>query len=76
MEKQKNLREEVLQDATLQNDLQEMKEALEIQRLKEQIISKILMENNRNQLRIFVDCLFPCRPQKVDDVIPPSQGNG
>ena len=50
MEKQTILREKVLQDVSLQKDLKAVKEALEIQKLKEEIIGYVLLENNRDKL--------------------------
>ena len=50
MEKQKISREKVLQDVTLQKDLKAVKEALEIQKLKEEIIGYVLLEHNRDKL--------------------------
>ena len=51
MEKQKILGKEVLQIATLLKDLKAVKEALEIQKLKEEIIGRILLENDKERLR-------------------------
>ena len=50
MEKQNILKEEVLQTAALQKDLKAIKEMLEIQKLKEEIIGYILLENNKKNL--------------------------
>jgi ribonucleotide monophosphatase NagD (HAD superfamily) len=51
MEKQQILKEKVLQDVTLLKDLKAVKEALEIQKLKEEIIGRILLENDKERLR-------------------------
>jgi hypothetical protein len=51
MEKQNKTKKEVLQDDTLQKDLKADKEALEIHRLKEEIIGYVLLENNRDKLK-------------------------
>ena len=77
MEKQKILGKEVLQDVTLQKDLKEIKEALEIQRLKEEIICRILFEKNREVLQEIEEFLNPPAiiPEK-DMIITPMQGNG
>jgi hypothetical protein len=57
MEKQKISREKVLQDVTLQKDLKAVKEALEIQKLKEEIIGYVLLENNRDKLAELAEIL-------------------
>ena len=77
MEKQTNLEEEVLQDVTLQNDLREIKEALEIQRLKEEIICRILFEKNREVLQAIEEFLNPPNIIPEEGMAKPlGQGNG
>ena len=77
MDKQKILGKEVLQIATVQKDLKEIKEDLEIQKLKEEIIGKILLEKNRERLGELADILnintlFSIKKPRN----PAGQGNG
>ena len=77
MEKQTILGKEVLRDVTLQKDLKEIKEALEIQKLKEEIIGRILLINDRESLIELAESL---KQKKASEIKkpgnPPGQGNG
>ena len=77
MEKQKILGKEVLQIATLQKDLKAIKEALEIQKLKEEIIGHILLTNDRESLSELAESLKPKKTNEIKNPRNPAgQGNG
>jgi hypothetical protein len=76
MEEQTNLKEDVLQDVTLQNELKAIKEALEMQRLKEELISRILLEDRRKVLKSIDALLNPiCSIPEKEPAKPSVQGD-
>jgi len=67
MGKQKVLKNDILHD-DLQNDLKSIKEALEIQSLKDEIIGNILLENDREKLCDFAKALSQIKSELADSV--------
>jgi hypothetical protein len=75
MGKQTVVNKELMQLATLQKELNKAKEALEIHRLKEEIIGNILAENNPEKLRNLADASKKQKLMQLNTKKNPLQGN-